>query len=395
MASERGWKIVPAGAGTWLRAGNPVRAADAVLSVCRLDRIVQYEPADLTLTAGAGLTLGALDRVVAKEGQWLPLDPPGDDEGTLGATLATGSSGGLSVAYGAARDLVLGVRLVTGDGRALRLGGRVVKNVAGFDMVKLAVGSWGTLGVITEASVRLFPRPQREIWLLARGRRLEDMVDAARRVASAQVMPAAVELLECPASTAPDAPREALLVTRIVGTAERAEREADLLEARMEAPDVERVEGEWSVGAAVSCDIRAIEEDAELTLRLSLPPVELTDLVVLARAAGRLGPGRDDVQSTPHGLAVDVLRGTLRLAVSRVRLDPPWSERWTERLRELRATLERRGGSLTVTSGPAEVVQGVGAWGNAGGAARLMAGLKGQFDPRGILSPGRWILEEG
>jgi glycolate oxidase FAD binding subunit len=148
-------------AGTWLDAGRPVRDA-APLSLAGDDAIVEYVPGDLTLTARAGASLAEIARVTAAEGQWLALDPFGAPEGTLGATIATGSAGPLAHAFGTPRDNVLGIEAVTGTGDVVRAGGRVVKNVAGFDLTRLFTGAWGTLAVITEATVRLRARPERD-----------------------------------------------------------------------------------------------------------------------------------------------------------------------------------------------------------------------------------------
>ena len=147
------------GAGRWLDAGRLVRA-EATLSIAPLAGIVDYVPGDLTLTAGAGTTLGEIARATAAHDQWLTLDPFGDDEGTLGATVATGSYGPLATGFGTPRDIVLGVEFVTGTGAVVRAGGRVVKNVAGFDLVRVVTGAWGTLGALTEMTVRLRARPE-------------------------------------------------------------------------------------------------------------------------------------------------------------------------------------------------------------------------------------------
>ena len=399
LATERGLGIVPAGAGSWLQGANSVGRTDAVLSVSRLDQIVQYEPADLTLTTGAGLALDGVDRLVSQERQWLPLDPPGVEQGTLGGTLATGSVGGLGLAYGAPRDLALGLRLVTGDGRVLRLGGRVVKNVAGFDLVKLAVGSWGTLGVITEVTFRLFPRPQRELCLVCRAGTIEELIPAARRVARSRIAPAAVEVLERPTQEARGSAREALLVVRVLGLDERVSNEAAtlasmIIEAAPGDTAVEQGDARSEDGAQLLRAIRHVDDDADLGLRLMGPVAQLADLVTVARAAGRLRPGRDELAGTAYRLSVDALRGSVTLAVPRVRIDPPWADMWAERILELRENVERRGGSLTLTSGPADVVNRAGTWGRPGRTARLLKGLKAQFDPGGVLSPGRLAFEE-
>jgi glycolate oxidase FAD binding subunit len=145
--------------GTWLDAGHPVQASDT-LSTRELTGITEYVPGDLTLTALAGTTLGEIRAATAVNEQWLALDPHGTDDGTIGATVATGSAGPLVTAFGRPRDLVLGVQFVTGAGVLARGGGRVVKNVAGFDLTRLFTGSWGTLGVITEVTIRLHARPE-------------------------------------------------------------------------------------------------------------------------------------------------------------------------------------------------------------------------------------------
>ena len=142
-----------AGAANWLDAGRPVVSTNR-LSLAEHSGVIDYVPGDLTITAAAGTSLRDIQRITGEHGQWFPLDPHGRDEGTIGATIATGSYGPLAHSFGRARDLVLGVEFVTGDGRVVRGGGRVVKNVAGFDLVRLVTGLWGTIGVITEATLR-------------------------------------------------------------------------------------------------------------------------------------------------------------------------------------------------------------------------------------------------
>src|SRR5512141_144040 len=139
----------------WMDAGRPV-SATRIASLAAHRGIVDYVPGDLTMTVRAGTTLREIAEAAHAERQWLPLDPFGASDGTIGATIATGSFGPLATGFGRARDLVLGVEFVTGDGKIVRGGGKVVKNVAGFDLVRLVTGSWGTLGLITEATLRLY-----------------------------------------------------------------------------------------------------------------------------------------------------------------------------------------------------------------------------------------------
>lgn len=147
------------GAGRWSDAGHSVHAHDT-LSLASLRGIVAYRPDDLTITVEAGTTLAEIDAATRERQQWCPLFPWGDDDGTLGATLATATTGPFAETLGRPRDLALGIEAVDGTARMIVAGGRVVKNVAGFDLTRAIVGAWGTLAVITRAHLRLRPRPQ-------------------------------------------------------------------------------------------------------------------------------------------------------------------------------------------------------------------------------------------
>jgi glycolate oxidase FAD binding subunit len=157
-AASRGAGLRVVGAGTWLDAGRPARTTETI-STRDLAGITEYVPGDLTLSAGAGTSLAEIRDATAKHNQWLALDPFGSADGTLGATVATASAGPLAASFGAPRDLTLGIEFLMGTGVVARGGGRVVKNVAGFDLTRLLTGSWGTLGILTEITVRLHARP--------------------------------------------------------------------------------------------------------------------------------------------------------------------------------------------------------------------------------------------
>src|ERR687883_1494657 len=137
----------------------PPRRLDQIIETTGLNRVVEYEPADLTVTVEAGMRFAELQQRLAEEGQFLALDPPAAEGATIGGVIATNASGPLRFAYGTARDLVIGTRVANPDGTLTRAGGRVVKNVAGYDLTKLYIGSLGTLGVIVELSFKLAPIP--------------------------------------------------------------------------------------------------------------------------------------------------------------------------------------------------------------------------------------------
>ena len=183
------------GGGRWLRGGGPVEAARS-LDVSGLAGIVEYVPGDLTLTAHAGTTLAEIEAATAAHGQWLPLDPFGDPRGTLGATLATASAGPVGGSFGLPRDVTVGLGFVTGEGEVVRGGGRVVKNVAGFDLVRLTIGAWGTLGIITDATVRLRARPEvDETLALVLPAERDALATLLSTIRASSVEPLAAELL--------------------------------------------------------------------------------------------------------------------------------------------------------------------------------------------------------
>jgi glycolate oxidase FAD binding subunit len=213
------------GAGTWLDAGRSV-AASQQLSLAPLAGIIDYEPGDLTLTAYAGTTLGEIADVTATQRQWLTFDPAGTADGTLGATVATASAGPLSHAFGLPRDAVLGVEAVIGDGRVVRGGGRVVKNVAGFDLTRLFVGSWGTLGVITEVTVRLRAKPEvDETYALT----APTSAQALEKVRQAPVAPLAIELLNAKLSRRLNVGAADTMLVRLGGNAAAVAAQRDAL----------------------------------------------------------------------------------------------------------------------------------------------------------------------
>jgi glycolate oxidase FAD binding subunit len=250
--------------GTWLDAGQRCNAARR-LELAELTGITRYEPGDLTLTARAGTSLADIARATNAEGQWLTLDAHGSPMGTLGATVATASSGPLASAYGTPRDHVLGCEFVSGTGDVVRAGGRVVKNVAGFDLTRLVTGAWGTLGALTEITVRLRARPEVD-------RTLAVEVDGAHTAWSwlrqSEYTPLAAELLSPALAARLSLPGSSLLV-RLGGNAAfvRAAGDAAAALGAMTALDADT----WST-------LSAIEPPGAITLRVSALPSRIGEL---------------------------------------------------------------------------------------------------------------------
>ncbi|MEP7087217.1 MAG: FAD-binding oxidoreductase [Gemmatimonadota bacterium] len=265
------------GGGQWLDAGRPVADASTV-SLAGDDAIVEYVPGDLTLTARAGATLSTISKLTSAEGQWLALDPYGAQSGTLGATIATGSSGPLAHGFGTPRDTVLGLEVVTGVGDIVRSGGRVVKNVAGFDLTRLFTGAWGTLAVITEATVRLRARPERDE-TLAIALPAEGEMDAW--LAKLRTLPfsaLALEMVSAAMARALGAGDRALMLARLGGNGDSVRAQRQLLGALGDSESLPtRI---WSA-------LADSEPQGAAVVRVSAPPSRLHALWT------RLAPGGD------------------------------------------------------------------------------------------------------
>lgn len=392
-ASAEGWTVEPAGSGTWLWSGSSGSPPDIVLSASRMKGVVEYEPADLTITVGAGMTLTALERAVVQHRQWLPLDPPGHQR-SLGAVASTGVWGPLGASWGGPRDLMLGLRAVTGDGRAFHAGGKVVKNVAGFDLVKLLIGSRGALAFITEVTTRLLPQPEADRSFVLRGGSLEELVHAAVAAYAQTVTPAAVELLE--RSRPLEGARDAVLAIRLIGLEERVRADEEVVRRAVGSAGGGTLTELGSTDAVeLWREVRHLEDGCDLALRLAITPARIPELVELARTLGRMRGGRDELARSPLRLAMHGGAGALRVAVPNLRVDSGWAERWAERLDDLRRALSWRGGTLTVTRAPAPLLGLLEGWRAPSDRTELMAGIKNVFDPAGILSVDRFVLDLG
>ena len=370
VANETGTRLLPAGRGSWLRAGGWTNGGGVIVSTDRLNAVRHYEPADLTLTAGAGLGWGEMDGVLRPNRQWLPVDAPGAGAGTLGGVVACGVSGPLRARYGGARDNVLGLEVVTGEGRVLRVGGRVVKNVAGYDMVRLFTGSRGSLGVITSVSVRLFPRPDADVTLLFEGG-VVAVLAMAGAVRATSLPVAAAEVLDVEGANGEGRTK---LAVRVLGGREEAEDVCSRLVGEIGAAPGEVL---WGGGSEAFHVRRADwEGEAPLVVRLAALPDRLGETLAGARevAAGAGGEVTADVlgglvrvKGSPSGEGLPALAETL----SRARLE-----------------VHEAGGTMTLSQAPRELAARLAWTGDPGSGGTLTKRIKSLFDPRSILSAG-------
>jgi len=336
-ANEDGAAVIPRGGGTKSDWGNPPRRTDVMLSTANLNRVIEHAWADLTVTVEAGCTIAELQRRLAQHGQRLALDPLWPEKATVGGVLSTNDSGVLRLRYGGLRDLIIGITLALADGTLARSGGKVVKNVAGYDLSKLVTGAFGTLGVITSATFRLHPLPKHTCTVTAAIPDLRAMQELMGKILDAQLVPAAVQVRAGAAAPQIDVLFE--------GTEEGIHAQVDRL--REMTPLIENGPEVW--------------QRLDAGAKISVLPARIAETLEGLE-------GYAVVEATGIG----------------------WVQ--SHRLAQMREKIEGKGGSLVLMR-PYESMD---AWGataeSAGGdALPLMRAIKQRFDPRGILNPGVFV----
>ena len=386
LAGEEGIPVTPWGGGTKLGIGVPPSRVGLVLGLKRLDRVLEHEPGDLTATVEAGITFGALQAELGKRGQWLSLDPACPDRATVGGILASDASGPRRHLYGTARDLLIGLTVVSAEGAIVRGGGKVVKNVAGYDLPKLYIGSFGTLGVLVEATVRLRPRPDEDRLVVARFERLAEAGAAARAVTASDLIPSALELVDGGALRALGLDGGSALLVGVDGIRDQVEWQCAEL-GRLLGP-LGSTESRVLDGAGREALWRQLGElgrrearEVAAVMKWGALPTQLAELMEQAATIAR--KNGLDACLTAHagvGIATAVLSGGGADANAVVATLAAW-----------RAVVNGTGGHAMLEWAPLPVKERVAVWDAPGPAVRIMKAIKERLDPRGILNPGRFV----
>jgi glycolate oxidase FAD binding subunit len=381
-ATAQGRRVVCRGGGSKLGWGNPPAGAQVLVDTVRLDRVLEHAEGDLIVRAEAGVRLDALQKALSKAGQFLALDPP-EPGATVGGIVAAGASGPRRLRYGTARDLLIGITVVLSDGTVAHGGGKVVKNVAGYDIGKLFTGSLGTLGLIAEVTFRLHPSPD----ALA-GVALEVTDPGVAGAATQDLIHSQLDSTSLELAW-PDPAAPGRLVLVLQGRAPAVADQADVAERLLQrhgAPalsadeDARRLlDGPGRLGARPWWAVDSAAGGAVVGVKAACVPTELPGVVQdLWAAAGA------------HGLDVRV-QAHAGVGVTYAALWGGGAEALAEVVEESRGRLGRRGGTLLVLEAPPEVKRLADVWGPVGDALALMRRVKERFDPAGTMSPGRFV----
>jgi len=412
--------VLPRGSGTQISLGNPPRRADVILSTSRLNRIHEYDAANFTVTGEAGVTVSQATSLSAASQQTLPLRFPGS-AATLGGLIATNADTPKRLRYGGVRDLLLGIRVALPGGEIVHFGGKVVKNVAGYDMGKLFLGSLGIFGVVLEATFKLYALPEREETLLAAFPTLPQAATAAAHLLGTALLPSQILLLNATAAHAVATPPLAgvppdgtVLLVGFEGLDEAVERQlVEMSQAAREHgaamvqivsgdPQLRLQEGLDALSHAVTTEGRSsppagfalAEEPAdepaptqESALILRLGTLSSRVPAVMDAVAQRLAPlGPQALILGDYGI------GLVRVCVGGPALAQGMGQgRFTEVIGEMSRLVTETGGYLLVEAAPVDLKGTLDVWGPPPVAFGLLKALKARFDPKGILNPGRFV----
>ena len=385
FAADRGLSVIPAGSGTKLGIGNPPQKVDLVLSTRRLNSMIEYEPADLTVTVQAGMRLANLQVQLSENGQFLPLDPAYASLATVGGIAATNASGSLRLRHGTPRNQVLGMRVVQSGGAVVKSGGKVVKNVSGYDLNKLYIGSFGTLGIITELSLKLSPLAENGITMLLRFKRFEDATKTASDITSSQLLPSYLNLF---INGVPDT--RVLEPSLVVG-----------LDAHPKAIAWQRNQVQWIAKQSGVIGVEIIQErqaaklaEAMRTFTQTNPSQQIIVCKVNLRMSDieeYIGVALEIASALACSVRVMGLMGTGQVyfvfSEFAGMVEPTMI---ASTLAELRKHACSVGGNLILETAPVEVKRDIDVWGTVGSGSEIMKKIKAQFDPSKLLNPGRF-----
>ncbi|MGB7443037.1 MAG: FAD-binding oxidoreductase [Coleofasciculaceae cyanobacterium] len=376
-AHHQGWSVLPCGSGSKLGWGGVGKSVELVISTERLNRVIDHAVGDLSVTVEAGVKFSDLQEILLKTGQFLPLEPAYPQEATLGGIIATADSGSLRQRYGGVRDMLLGISFVRSDGQIAKAGGRVVKNVAGYDLMKLFTGSYGTLGIITQVTLRVYPVPETAGTVTLTGQ-AEAIASVTKTLLSSTSTPTAVDLLSTGLVNQLGVGQGMGLMVRFQTVKDAVQEQSSrLLEVGKQLgltgslyTDVE----DAHLWQSLPKQIWTTTHEQRITCKIGiLPTAAVTILTKL-----------DNLTSSTGLALIHAGSGLGKLRLDAAKVD-------SQTIAELRNHCQSNSGFLTVLEAPLSLKQELDIWGYTSNALPTMRRLKQQFDPKNILSPGCFV----
>ncbi len=382
-AHQQKWRMLLAGKGSKLGWGGLVEEPQVLLSSQRLDRLIDHAVGDLTVTVEAGMPFAKLQAILAKEGQFLPLDPTYSHQATLGGIIATADTGSLRQRYGGVRDLLLGISFSRADGQMAKAGGRVVKNVAGYDLMKLFTGAYGTLGFVTQMTLRLYPLPENSQTLLVTGN-ISKITQAREILFRSALTPTAADLLSPHLSALLEVEQAAGLVVRFQGLAASVQeqcRQWQAITQELRLSMTSYVDQEESLLWKRLQGVRELQDPA-VTCKIGVLPADGVETLAML-----------ETMAQKHNLSVlktmGILHASSGLGVIRLQRTP--EDNLGKALVELRTYCQERQGFLSILEAPVELKQKIDVWGCTTNSLGIMRSLKNQFDLGKLLNPNRFV----
>ena len=387
LAAAEKLGICPRGNGTKIATGLIPRKLDVALSMLRINRITEHDVPNLSLSVEAGITLTALQKQLAQtgKGSFLPLDPPYTEKATIGGIIAANGSGPRRYLYNTARDLLLGLKAVLPNGDIVAFGGKTVKNVSGYDMTKLMVGSWGALGVITEITTKLLPLPEASATLLSSFDELAKAGSLTRKVLHSVLLPSAMELMDEKAAGRLGEKGRYLVAFSLEGVGEAVDRQV--------AEIGEMAKNEGAVGTKV---LRG-EEDRIFWVRVRdfalavEAPVILRANFVISKQAEILGKYEQMAKAAGVESAFIGHAGNGILRCYCIGDAAAKTGALTDMIGAFTAEAAKNDGNLIVEAAPRALKEKVSVWGQPRSDTVVMRRLKEKVDPAGVLNPGRFV----
>jgi glycolate oxidase FAD binding subunit len=377
LAHHNTWSVLPCGCGSKLGWGGVSKDIDLVVSTERLNRIIEHAVGDLTVTVEAGVKFADLQNVLTKTNQFLPLEPAYPQDATIGGIVATADSGSLRHRYGGIRDMLLGLSFVRSDGQIAKAGGRVVKNVAGYDLMKLFTGSYGTLGIITEVTLRVYPVPEASGTVVLTGE-AEAIASATKTLLASALTPTAVDLLSTQLVSQLSLGQGIGLIVRFQSVSESVKEQSSRL---LEVGQQLGLSGTFYTEAD---EVKLWQQLPEQIWESTQPPAITCKIGVSPTAAVATLTKLDALTASS---ALGLIHAGSGLGL--LRLDPTVTTPQT--ILELRGYCQTQSGFLSVLEAPLSLKQQLDIWGYNGNALEIMRQIKQQFDPKNLLSPSRFV----